>query len=183
MSEIAMENSLTLEGCMSARMSSRCCRAISKRCCALVERRRAHRQAAKPPIASSAAPTNKAATCQRGKMPLGPRMSRMSSAEAALALELASGLVLGLGLELVLAAVDVNALVAGVGAVGVDAVAAMTGAVDVVGAVDADADAAVAVTIGGAIDNAATNAIAAAANAWGARWFMRRLIRAGARAS
>src|SRR6266404_5966744 len=138
MSEIAMENSLTLEGCMSARMSSRCCRAISKRCCALVERRRAHRQAAKPPIASSAAPTNKAGICQKGKMPLGPRMSRMSSAEAALALELASGLVLGL--ELVLAAVDVNALVAGVGAVGVDAVAAMTGAVDVVGAVDADAD-------------------------------------------
>src|SRR5216684_3704822 len=173
MSEIAMENSLTLEGCMSARMSSRCCRAISKRCCALVERRRAHRQAAKPPIASSAAPTNKAAICQKGKMPLGPRMSRMSSAEAALAL--ASGLVL----ELVPAgaAVDVNAAGAGAGAVGVDAVVAIA----VAGAVDLDA--AVTATIGEAIDNAATNAIAAAANAWDARWFMRRLIRAGARAS
>jgi hypothetical protein len=63
------------------------------------------------------------------------------------------------------------------GAVDVDAavVMAVPGAVDV--------DAAVAVTIGVAIDNAATNAIAAAANAWDARWFMRRLIRAGARAS
>src|SRR5229473_8383284 len=140
MSEIAMENSLTLEGCMSARMSSRCCRAISKRCCALVERRRAHRQAAKPPIASSAAPTDKAAICQKGKMPLGPRMSRMSSAEAASAL--ASELVL----ELVLAGAAV--------------------------------DAAVTATIGEAIDNAATNAIAAVANAWDARWFMLRLIRA-----
>src|SRR5258706_7266475 len=144
MSEIAMENSLTLEGCMSARMPSSCCRAISKRCCALIERRRAQRQAAKPPIASSAAPTNKAAICQKGKMPLGPRMSRMSSADAASAWasELASELVLA-G-----AAVDFDATVAGAGAVGVDAVVAIA----VAGAVDLEA--AVTATIGDAIVNA-----------------------------
>ena len=93
---------------------------------------------------------------------MGPRMSRISSAGEALA----SALLLVLVLVYVFAA----------------AAAAAAAAVDADVARDMNAVVAVAVAIGGAIENAAPNAIAAA-KACDARWFMRRLIRAGAPAS
>src|SRR5712664_2111708 len=102
-------------------------------------------------MASSAPPANHAAISQSGKMPLGPRMSRMSPAVAASA----------------------AAPVAVAGAVAVAAAAAAAAAVAVA--------VAVAVAINGAIENAATNPSAVAAHAWDARLAVRRLIRVGAR--
>src|SRR5271168_5155714 len=82
-SEIAMENSRTVDGCMSERMSSRRCRAISK----ISSRRggggrRSRRQPAKPAIATSTPAAIHATNSHRGKMLLGPRMSRISSSDA-----------------------------------------------------------------------------------------------------